>query len=1485
MPPSRSLKSCLALTSLSLLGVLVMIPDAAAQIIPDDTLGEERSQVTPFDALGLPVDVIEGGAQRDINLFHSFLEFNVSEGRSAFFFSPVGIEHIFSRVTGTNPSEIFGQLGVVADAGLAPDLFLINPNGVLFGENASLSLEGSFAAVTANGIEFGTAGVFSATTPEVPSPLLTVDPSAFLFTQLPTGNIINQSVAPFSADADVPAGLQVGGRESLLLLGGDVTLDGGLLTTLGGQVEIGAIADRGRVALNPDGLVIPDHMTRGNVTLTNGAGITVPTVTGGRIQISAQDISLNGGSFLLLGISPGFDDPNSQGGNIRLDASGTIQLTGASTIQNAVFPGAVGNGGDIELVAAVLEVVDGAQVQARTDGTGAAGNVGIMAGDRVTIADANSALFSNVGVDGVGNGGNVVISAPVLEVLNGGQIQADTAGTGNAGRVVITAADQVTIDGLNSAIFSEVLATGVGNGGSVELTAPVVRVLNGGQVQTSTEGRGNAGTVVISASDRVVFSGTSPDGAFNSSAFSQVDRDAVGNGGDIIITTGALEVSDGAQLVTNTAGDGNAGHVILTVEHQASFDGGDILTAVEPNGVGEGGDITITAASLEVLNGGSLSANTNGTGDAGNIRLTVSDRFTLAGRMGANSSSVFSGVNATGTGQGGNVEVTAVVVDIRDNAQLAASTFGLGNAGNISLVGRDRATIDNGTIFSEVAPTATGEGGTITMIGGDLQVRNGGQLQANTEGNGNAGNIILSGATIGLLEGGQLQASSRGNGDAGSVTLEASDRVTLTNTLSNGRVTSASRSGVFSRLGVGGMGNGGDITITAETLEVLNGSQLVANTAGTGDAGTITIVASDTVTLDSGLLLGRVLSGAFSRVDAGGDGDGGDINISTGTLDVLNGAQLQANTFGEGDAGRISITAGDRVRFSGRSANGRSASAAFSSVNVGAIGDGNDIEINTRILAVSNGAGLTTSTLGQGNAGDILINANDHVVLDGVFVDSDGAVNRQQRSAIGSTVEATGNGAGGNISINTTRLAVREGALVSSSTLGNGDAGKITIDASDRVILDGTVPNGRVGSAVASAVAGEAIGAGNNIILVTDRLRVVNGAEIVATTAAAGDAGRIRVVANDAITVDNQGRISVAVLDGAVGNAQSIRLQTPQLFVTSGSEISAATAGDGNAGDIRLQITDAIALSDSAITSEVAETGNGDGGDITIQTGDLSLGDRARISARSFNQPEDDETISTEVRSRANIRQNTNSDNVTGDAGNIIIAVDNGLFMDDSSITTEAIAFAGGNIDISATAMRLEGNGDIQTNVRSGPEGGGNIILSADSILAFEDSDILAFADEGQGGDITLDTIAFFGENFTTASLNQNPDELDGNDRVDINATGAFSGTVTLPDLSFIRNSLNTLPDTLVDPDTLIANSCVVRSEAGRSTFIITGAGGLPQQPGDSGVANYPTGDIQSIPDDSSSTAPQWHIGHPIIEPEGVYQLPNGELILTHPCP
>jgi filamentous hemagglutinin family protein len=92
-------------------------------VVPDTTLGSQNSQLTPnVTVRGAQADRIDGGVQRGRNLFHSFQQFSVEADRRVYFSNPSGVSNILSRVTGSDPSNILGTLGVDG----AANLFLIN---------------------------------------------------------------------------------------------------------------------------------------------------------------------------------------------------------------------------------------------------------------------------------------------------------------------------------------------------------------------------------------------------------------------------------------------------------------------------------------------------------------------------------------------------------------------------------------------------------------------------------------------------------------------------------------------------------------------------------------------------------------------------------------------------------------------------------------------------------------------------------------------------------------------------------------------------------------------------------------------------------------------------------------------------------------------------------------------------------------------------------------------------------------------------------------------------------------------------------------------------------------------------------------------------------------------------------------------------------------------------------------------------------------
>ncbi|MBD5655841.1 MAG: S-layer family protein, partial [Candidatus Eremiobacteraeota bacterium] len=403
---------------------------------------------------------------------------------------------------------------------------------------------------------------------------------------------------------------------------------------------------------------------------------------------------------------------------------------------------------------------------------------------------------------------------------------------------------------------------------------------------------------------------------------------AIGNGGNINISTGSLALTNSAALSTGTFGQGNAGSITINARDSVSLNGGSVDSGVLEGAIGNGGNINISTGSLALTNSASLDSNSNGQGNAGSITINARDMVSL------NSGSVGSDVLEGAVGNGGNVDITTGSLALTNGELLSTATNGRGNAGSITINARDRVSLDGvgvrsdgsspSGVFSGVLEGAVGTGGNINITTGSLTLTNSAVVSTDTTGGGNAGSIAIN----------------------------ARDRVTLDG-----------KSMIFSNVLPNAFGTGGTINITTDSLTVRNSAVVLTNTFGGGNAGSITINARDTLTMD-----GVSSDGSFPSSISSGDvptdtntlaqrsaGSQGNINITTGSLKVTNGAQLITNKYGQGSGGDITINARDLVIFDGQVSN-YFPSGALSRVIAGAEGKSGNINITTGSLALTHGA-------------------------------------------------------------------------------------------------------------------------------------------------------------------------------------------------------------------------------------------------------------------------------------------------------------------------------------------------------------------------------------------------------------------------------------------------------------------------------------------------------------------------------------------------
>lgn len=928
---------------------------ARSQVVPDSSLDTESAIVSPTTS-GVQID---GGAVRGHNLFHSFETFSVPTGTEAFFNNSLEVQNIFSRITGNSISTIDGLLSANGTA----NLFLLNPNGIIFGPNAQLNIGGSFLASSANSIQFADGIEFGIPVGAVREPpLLSVNvPIGLQFGENPgaiaasgtglllpdfLGNFDDRPLAEtismaieFQRNLGLdPTGLRVANGQTLALVGSGLDIRGGLFKAASGRIELGSVAagETVEIANTNSGWQLSYETVEqfGDIEISDRSLLLTSGESGGTIQIQGETIDISGRSS-LLGTTLGSE--NSAGifiGGDRLTLRENAGLTAGTLSQTG------GNAGDIRIVVGAIEMSSGSGLDSSTFGIGNAGTVTIEATESAMFVGMDTdrlptAVSTSVLSNARGNAGDVIVRANTVEVRDGALLFSSTAGDGNAGTVTVEATETAIVSGTTplgrpSSIFSNVGPIGRGDAGDVRIIANTVEVSNGAVLDSSIFGEGNGGTVTVEAAESVIFSGVNPLG-FNatfpvrllqilgfdpddiiqanvllsrsSGALSQVNFDGRGNAGDITIVAPIVEVRDGAQLSSGTAGEGNAGTVIVEARDRAIFAGmaanGDrsgAFSTVDVFAIGNGGDVEVRAGTVSVSGGAVLNSSTFGTGNAGAVRVDASEIARFDGSVvGSFPSGAFSSSVLFGRGDAGNVEVRAGTVVVTNGAQLNSSTLARGNAGTVTVEADDRA-IFAGT-SSDGFPS-----GAFTVVSGD--------------GVGNAGNIIVRSPSVDVINGGELSSSTFGNGDAGTVTIDAGEV-----TIDGSEIGSVANGSAI--------GNAGSIAIVADGIFLNNEAQILTSTEVTAvdsTAGNV-VLNADAIELDD-----------RSAIAADTTGLGGNIEFNSGTVLLRDNSNIRTNATGEFPGGDIAIDTDTLVALDNSDITANSANAAGGNVIIEARG-------------------------------------------------------------------------------------------------------------------------------------------------------------------------------------------------------------------------------------------------------------------------------------------------------------------------------------------------------------------------------------------------------------------------------------------------------------------------------------------------------------------------------------------------------------------
>ena len=802
-------------------------------------------------------------------------------------------------------------------------------------------------------------------------------------------------------------------------------------------------------------------------------------------------------------------------------------------------------------------------------------------------------------------------------------------------------------------------------------------------------------------------------------------------GGDFTLTNGFVSAEDGRINVASVASQGkvaiqNSGisATNATMGNIAIYNG---RLDVSANGTGKiyvkGGNLVMQAASIL--------AHTFGAGSGGKINVALIGDIT----MGASSYLAAVGTNNS-TGNAGAISVQANNIGLSQSSQFDVFANGSGNGGSISVNAKGSITMTESQSYSNPTGIGTfaygGDVGDIDIQANSLVLDGESWITVDTYGMGTGGNLTINASQIQLTNGAQIAAGTKGGGRAGNLVV-AADTLTIDGT-STGISTGGHKlsSGLFTPTAANG--NAGNLTVTANHIDLSNGATLAAYAQQAGHGGTIQVNV-DAINISN-----------YSGIETGtrGAGNGGDISIRANTFNVSN-SSINASTNNTGNGGQILIQPlGETSSATLALSQGGILSATASSS-----GDGGSLTIKSGSISIvgKNSSGvkssITVSTSDSGAGGDIKIESRYLSMSDFGSI----------------TATASGNGSAGTISVQTTEtLSISSGAGISAGTSGAGNGGSMILNA-NLANITGTGPSDTTTGLFATTTAS---GIGGSIQATMPQMYLTNGGAISASSQGSGAAGTILINTSDLLELTLGANIKTDT--SGAGSGGNIAATAGTLSIASNAKISASSSGAGAGGGIilnsdQMTITGA-SPSDTSTGLFATATANGSGGSIQATMQQMHLTNGGAISASSKG---------------------------SGAAGTILVdAADAIKLTNGATISTDSASAGGGGITINAVNQLQLINSAITTSVNGGGGNAGNIDIDPIFVI-LEGSTIRANAFDGDGGSIHIQAQHFF---IDPDSVVEASSQLGIDGSIEIDSPGADDKVVieTLPQ-TFVDSS------------------------------------------------------------------------------------------------
>ncbi len=951
---------------------------------------------------------------------------------------------------------------------------------------------------------------------------------------------------------------------------------------------------------------------RPTLTLDNNASISASTLAGssgkaGNLTITANQVSLDNSTIKSSTAGQG------QGGNLTMTASNVFLNNGASLSAKADRE-AAGNAGSISIEATggVVSANEGSQIITESYQS-QGGSINITASD-LSVTN-RSEVNANV-KDNASQEASINLNVNSLTLNDNSRLTSSTSGNSQSGTITVQAQNAVSIAD-NSKIASETTG-GSGNAGQINVSTPQLSLANHGEISTtsSAQASGHSGSITLNNINHLVMgdqsaltaqsqgSGNAGNIRVNSSGqkaelvslnnASNITTEAqYGAGGSIEVNAQHLSVENNSNITANVE-EGSSGALPAKIQlnvNQLRLQEGNIKSST--NGQGPAGNIAITATEYLDLNQGNILSEASGTGRAGEITIGPVPRLTLAGESKISTT-------ANGPSDSGSISIYADEVQVPSDTQILSENFqGYtgGKPANITM------KVDRLDLAGEIKSSTHGSspGGEISITASDYIHVTGGKISSTADASGDAGHIKIGNEsqwvpTMTVTDSGEVSATALGSSSSGTVTL-------FVNNLQ------ADKGSIKSASGSQGSSNAtpAEVKVTTENVTLANGSEIKTSTEGASPAGSVTVIANQTVDIsNSNVVSESTGTGKAGEVIVGEKGKPVRELTLTGGKD--NQTMISTTAEGTSESGTITLYV-DSLTVKGGASIKSENEKGFENATPANI----TLDVETLTLGEENKPDSTgkisTRTTGESKAGNITITASEYVEIfggGGIMSDSvagamgnagkiditvDGNTDKANALTVNGGKISTntyGTGLGGDIRVtaNNKPIQMTTGGRIESSTENTGDAGNITIQTNVDVNISGNKTGIFSTSGTSKYESQQPTGsAGNVSIIGTEKpikekpinLTVTENGRISTTSYEGSKSGNIDVQV-DTLSLENGGRIESSNESKNTGNNPTEGVPWGSIKVAATSDVTISGTGSGIFSTVGQENKEAIGL-------------------------------------------------------------------------------------------------------------------------------------------------------------------------------------------------------------------------------------------------------------------------------------------------------------------